>query len=355
MTRKQKLLFFFTLLILASLACGLPTNGGNDPATEPPAGLATDPPAVVDSTATSAEPGSSIETAIPSAVPPTETPVIDCTNDSEFVADVTIPDGTLLEKGVPATKTWTIENDGDCTWTTDYNWVQIGGGVLSGSVASLPLSHSVAPGETVNISVEIELSAAAVVGELYQAQFQLHDPDGVAFGTHPFALVYASPGTAVCPVAYFDYLTYLNASQGFCLLYPDTYTMNNTFPNPDRVGVHLTAPHPGGGGEVMLTNLGINVEGSSGGLTSQQFANQIINDWKIPATTPVVNMVDLDGEEAYYTDELPGMFGNRIIITVHDGTAYIMTLMPIDGVFPTQTAEAEDFWTVIVSSFTWID
>jgi len=68
-----------------------------------------------------------------------------------------------------------------------------------------------------------------------------------------------------------------------------------------------------------------------------------------------VGMVYLDGEEAYYTDELPGAFGNRIIIAVHDGTAYIMTLMPIDTVFPTQTAEAEEFWTLIISSFTWID
>ncbi|MBT3240447.1 MAG: hypothetical protein HON98_01000 [Chloroflexi bacterium] len=351
MTHKRKIFFFFTLLIIASIACALPISGGNDTATDTP----TDAPVGDESTATSEIPVDPTATAIPSAVPPTETPVVDCTNDSEFVADVTVPDGTLLEKGVPVTKTWTIENDSDCTWTTEYNWVQIGGSVLSASVLSSPLSHSVAPGETVNISVEIELSPAAVDGELYQAQFQLHDPDGVAFGTHPFALVYASDGTAVCPVAYFDYLTYLSAPQGFCLLYPDTYTMNNTFADPSRFGVNLTAPHPGGGGEVMLTSLSINNEGPSGGLNSQQYSTQIINDWKIPGSTPVVGMVYLDGEEAYYTDELPGAFGNRIIIAVHDGTAYIMTLMPIDTVFPTQTAEAEEFWTLIISSFTWID
>ena len=105
----------------------------------------------------------------------------------------------------------------------------------------------------------------------------------------------------------------------------------------------------------MLTSLGINVEGPSGGLTSQQFADQKVNDWKIPASTPVVTMVDLDGTPAYYTDELPGQFGNRIILTVHDGTAYVMTLMPIDGSFPAETAEAEDFFDLLVASFTWIN
>lgn len=361
MTNRRHLFLMITVLILISLSCSLPVATENNVATEPPVVdptiiTSTTTVPVVEVTNTVAAPvGDPTNTPISPAATATSINNENCLNESEFVADVNIPDGKLLKAGSTFTKTWRIRNSGGCTWTSDYTWVQIGGSKIQAAQVSMPLSGNVAPGQELEISVELNLSTTADQGERYSAQFQMYDPDGEAFGTHPFVLIYASPGAAVCPVSYLNYATYISAIQGFCLLYPDTYTMNNTFADPDRIGVQLTAPHPGGGGEVMLASLGINVEGSAGGLTSEQFATQKVNDWKIPATTPLVTMVDLDGTPAYYTDELPGQFGNRIILTVHDGTAYVMTLMPIDGVFPTQTAEAEVFFDLLLSSFTWIN
>src|SRR5512143_3278895 len=37
---------------------------------------------------------------------------------AQFVADVTVPDGTSYAPGTTFTKTWRLKNIGSCTWTT---------------------------------------------------------------------------------------------------------------------------------------------------------------------------------------------------------------------------------------------
>ena len=46
---------------------------------------------------------------------------------AQFVADVTIPDGTTLAPGATFAKTWRLKNIGSCTWTTSYAVVFTGG------------------------------------------------------------------------------------------------------------------------------------------------------------------------------------------------------------------------------------
>src|SRR6185503_18556942 len=59
-----------------------------------------------------------------SQVPPTITPApTACPNDdSNFVKDVTVPDGTHFAPGAAFNKTWRLRNSGPCTWTTDYQF-----------------------------------------------------------------------------------------------------------------------------------------------------------------------------------------------------------------------------------------
>jgi Ig-like domain from next to BRCA1 gene len=45
---------------------------------------------------------------------------VDCIDKAAFVADVTIPDNTLLKKNTGITKTWRIKNAGTCTWADGY-------------------------------------------------------------------------------------------------------------------------------------------------------------------------------------------------------------------------------------------
>lgn len=97
---------------------------------------------------------------------------------AEFVRDVTIPDGSFVTPGRSFTKTWRIRNGGTCTWTTDFSLVEVSGSAL-GTVKSVRLPHSVAPGKTVDISVQMMAPYASGV---YQSNWMLTSPRGNTFG-----------------------------------------------------------------------------------------------------------------------------------------------------------------------------
>src|SRR5690606_15189824 len=84
----------------------------------------------------------------------TPEPTAGCTDLATFVQDVTIPDGTVVRPGQAFTKTWRLRNDGTCTWTTAYAIVFTGGNAMGGPAAqALPVS--VAPGGSVDISINL--------------------------------------------------------------------------------------------------------------------------------------------------------------------------------------------------------
>lgn len=114
-----------------------------------------------------------------------------CTPDSDFVADVTIPDGTPMAGGPAFVKTWRLRNSGTCAWDSGYQLVQIEGrNVLAESVpVVLP---NVAPGEEADISVTLRMSLEVPLGSQQMARFQLRAPDGTLFGTKPYVLVTAT-------------------------------------------------------------------------------------------------------------------------------------------------------------------
>ena len=71
---------------------------------------------------------------------------------AQFVADVTIPDGTTFAPGSPMVKTWRLKNIGSTTWSTSYAIVFYSGTSMGApSVVNLPTS--VAPGATVDVTV----------------------------------------------------------------------------------------------------------------------------------------------------------------------------------------------------------
>lgn len=96
----------------------------------------------------------------------------------QFVADVTIPDGTSFKAGDTFTKTWRLKNIGSTTWTTDYSLVFVSGEQMS-APASLKLPKSVAPGGTVDVTVNMTAPAAAGT---YRGNWQLKTAAGVLFG-----------------------------------------------------------------------------------------------------------------------------------------------------------------------------
>jgi hypothetical protein len=96
----------------------------------------------------------------------------------EFVADVTVPDGTDFEPGEAFVKTWQVRNAGTATWTTEYDLIFVSGEQMGGP-AEVPLPGVVPPGQTVDISVD--LAAPGAVGT-YTGFWMLRNAAGTAFG-----------------------------------------------------------------------------------------------------------------------------------------------------------------------------
>lgn len=97
---------------------------------------------------------------------------------AQFIADVTVPDGTNFAPGAAFTKTWRLKNIGTCTWTTSYSLVFSSGSQLGGP-SSVKLPNNVLPGQTVDLS--ISLTAPTTAGH-YIGYWKFRNASGVLFG-----------------------------------------------------------------------------------------------------------------------------------------------------------------------------
>jgi Ig-like domain-containing protein len=95
-----------------------------------------------------------------------------------FVSDVTAPDGTDFTPGQAFTKTWRFRNTGTCTWNTNYSLVFSTGDQMGGP-ASINLPSSVAPGQTIDLSVN--LTAPTNAGS-YRGYWLFKNTSGNVFG-----------------------------------------------------------------------------------------------------------------------------------------------------------------------------
>jgi hypothetical protein len=94
---------------------------------------------------------------------------------AQYVTDVTIPDGSQFQPNQDFTKTWRLKNTGVCTWTSGYQVIFDNGDAMSGP-ATQALSGTVAPGQTVDLSVNLKAPAAA---GSYRGYWKLRNPAGV--------------------------------------------------------------------------------------------------------------------------------------------------------------------------------
>lgn len=186
----KRLFPIITVLLLAALACNLPSaqNQGNDAAftaaaqtvvaqltsvaqTQAAGGGITNTPAGAAVTPT-ATPSA---TSVPSTLTPTPLPC----NQATFVIDVTIPDDTQVPVGASFTKIWRFKNIGTCTWTSGYQLVFDHGDQMGGPVSQPLTSGSVPPGATVDVSVNL---VAPGTHGTYRGYWRFRDPSNVLFG-----------------------------------------------------------------------------------------------------------------------------------------------------------------------------
>jgi hypothetical protein len=198
--KRVKLIILISFFALAISACNLPGNLAMATVqatsavvinTVSPVGTAVVPTVV--STAvnlplpTSAP--NNFPTLIPSAdvpaveptIPPTSAPAaggVGCTNNAEFVADISIPDGAILNSEIGFVKTWRVKNSGTCTWDNRYSLIFVDGTLLMPS-NQVPLPGTVAPGQTIDLSLNM---TAPIYPGNYESDWKLRSPSGTLFG-----------------------------------------------------------------------------------------------------------------------------------------------------------------------------
>jgi Ig-like domain-containing protein len=125
----------------------------------------------------------------PTATPtlgPTNTPEATATlaacNLVKYVADVSIPDNSVIAANTEFVKTWRVQNVGSCTWNANYKLVfsyHIGStAVKAWETVVGTLANEVKPSETVDIS--ITLKSPTDPGD-YGAAWGMVTDKGIAF------------------------------------------------------------------------------------------------------------------------------------------------------------------------------
>lgn len=117
-----------------------------------------------------------------SATAVTPSPVVPCDRVAPGnPIDVSVPDGSPMMPGEHFVKTWRLVNAGSCTWTQDYALVWFSGDDLS-STHEAKLDHSVSPGQSVDLSVEM---VAPNDARTYRSYWKLRNAGGKLFGLGP--------------------------------------------------------------------------------------------------------------------------------------------------------------------------
>ncbi len=119
------------------------------------------------------------------AATPTEGP---CSNNLEFVSDVTIPDGTTVSTGSTIDKQWLVNNSGSCNWDSGYRLKWIGGNPMG--VNQEQFLYPARAGT--QVTLRILFTAPAAEGT-YESAWQAYGSNGIAFGDPIFMKIVVIP------------------------------------------------------------------------------------------------------------------------------------------------------------------
>lgn len=135
--------------------------------------------------------------AVTSTISATDLPTSTC-DRAQFVTDVTYPDDTIVAPSASFTKTWRLKNVGSCAWTSSYSLIFVSGESMGGP-ATQNLLGNVAPGQTVDLSVD--LTAPGSNGT-YTGNWRLRNAAGVAFSTFYVRIKVQPPVVTTVPSAF---------------------------------------------------------------------------------------------------------------------------------------------------------
>jgi hypothetical protein len=108
--------------------------------------------------------------------------VVPC-NRVALVADISIPDNTVVVANQAFTKIWRLQNAGSCSWFNTYSVVFDSGYAMGGSI-SFSLPATISPGQMIDLTMT--LMAPAEPG-IYKGNWKLRTAQGAVFGMDPAA------------------------------------------------------------------------------------------------------------------------------------------------------------------------
>jgi len=105
-------------------------------------------------------------------------------DNSLYIKDITIADGTVFAPNTTFKKTWRIQNTGTCTWNSNYNIIFSSGNSMSGVTTTI--NQTVSPNETGDISVDL---TAPDTDGTYTGYWILSNSSGTAFGNYVYVQI----------------------------------------------------------------------------------------------------------------------------------------------------------------------
>lgn len=190
------------LVIILTLAFALSGCGNGFSATVPPTLTRTKSSIAATQASVTSQPIATSTAAVTNppkstaALAPVATLALCTDNNADFVADVTIPDGTSIKPGAQFTKIWRLRNTGRCTWDAGYRLAYFDGPQMT-TQDFVDLTQEIKPNQTADISVVF--TAPRETGAV-KTRWQMQSPDGTRFGKRVFIVIYA--GTSLIdPIA----------------------------------------------------------------------------------------------------------------------------------------------------------
>jgi hypothetical protein len=267
-----------------------------------------------------------------------------------FVTDVTVPDGTAFNPSASFVKTWRLKNIGSCTWTPAYSLVFVSGDRMGGASA-VALPGNVAPGATVDVSVN--LTAPTAVNS-YTGYWKLRNASGVLFGLGANASgAFLVNINVVCQFT--GLKVYTDKSNRFCFGYPNRFKANGQSSGLPQ----LQGPAVDASGEVYA-NLKIEVTSFDFNKSLDQQVDEFLQGFTVinPANFEHTRVI-VGGESAILVERArinesdgPVQMNWRIVFIPHGSSLYRFIYRPMD--VTEALADLNELYQVITVTFTFI-
>ena len=154
-----------------------------------------------------------------------------------------------------------------------------------------------------------------------------------------------------CPVRSVGELLYFNEGAGFCLLFPDTFTIQEE----DEPGVVSFYGPALDDDELdpLQAKLFVRFQERIGGRDLEQITREKLAEYESEDRDPAISPSVLDGEQAVMIERAGEMTGSLEILAPYNGVVFAISLLPHEG-FPDATGDVELAWDLALDSFTFL-